>query len=105
MPQMIPLWLRGRNVVAVTLQGLSLDNSGNFVAAGSPYSFTGFLDGVELASNPAQENISGMDSTQANYLILEDDTSFTVHEILRVPYTNLSTEGCYLANFANNYNI
>jgi hypothetical protein len=77
-----PQWLLGRHQTAVTITPTVTDTAGN-ITPGSSQSLVGTLDSIELGNEPQMENISAMDSTQANWVPLEDDTTITVTEIMK----------------------
>lgn len=84
----IPLWLRGRDLTAITVTPQSVDSSGN-LSAGSNASLYGHINVVDLRSEPAKENISPVTSPFANNMIAEDNFTIEIEEILNQNSVNI----------------
>lgn len=91
----IPPWLIGRNATGLTVQRLSTSVAGVFTNVGSVFEFVaaspfsgsalwGIIDGVETNLQAAlTENITPVTSPWENTVVLEEDDSFSIFEILR----------------------
>lgn len=90
----IPLWVLGKHLTNVAITPLVEDANGNLSAGAGSQTLLDTIDGVRLASNPATENINALTRPKANHVILEDDTSIIVTQIL--------TRRRYGANTKNN---
>ena len=83
----LPNWLLGRNVTALTVAGVTVDGTGTTTttasSASNPQNLAGYIDGIELSSQNTTENIASIDQRRANYVITESETSVTLTEILK----------------------
>jgi hypothetical protein len=84
----VPPWLLGRHVTTVTLVGMAIDIYGVLTDSDSE-ALVGQLDEITLTSTPQTENIQAMDIRIANYVILEDDFTLTLSEILKRVNANI----------------
>lgn len=83
----LPNWLLGRNVTAITVAGVTVAVDGttttSTASTSNPQNLAGYIDGIELNSQNTTENIQSIDQRRANYVITESETSFTLTEILK----------------------
>ena len=78
----IPMWLIGRAITTCSLTPCTLGSDGT-LTEGTGATLIGRLDEVQVASRNTLENISPMDCRQANNVITESDTTFTLTEIMQ----------------------
>jgi len=84
----ISLWLRGRDLTAITVTPQSVDSSGN-LSAGSTSSLYGHVNITDFRSDPAKENISPVTSPFANMMVVEENCTIEIEEILNMNSVNI----------------
>lgn len=72
-------WIIGRDV-AVTITPQTIDTAG-VLTDGTPASFVGKCDRLEMSNSPEKQDISAMDALYQNNVLLKDNFSLTVVEI------------------------
>lgn len=92
-----PNWLLGRHCSAV-ITPLTADTSGNLFTTPAS-SLVGTLESIEIELSVTDENISPMDVRGAHHVIVEDDYSIVLTEILKQGQANI------LAAFAVAYDF
>ena len=78
----IPLWLLGRNITTCNIIPCTLDTDGTFLE-GTGGTLIGRLDEITTNFRTTLENISPMDSLNANYVKVEQENTWNLTEIMQ----------------------
>lgn len=85
----VPLWLTAGNgpfTVVMTPQSVGTDGT---LSDGTSVALTGVLDDISFANNPTLDNIRPMSLKRANNVLIEDNPSITLVEIMKSAGTNI----------------
>lgn len=94
----IPAWLIGVNATTVNIIGQTIAANGT-LTPGATTSLVGQLDEIEIDITNETENITPMDVRQNNYVIVGEDATITLTEILKRSGTNI------LAALSSSYDV
>lgn len=97
MPEVVPMWVLGKHLTAITVQPCSraADGTLTVLTAGSggdsgmvyPTSMKGYIDYVRLSTDPMHDMIQAVDRSVAHYEITLEDYMVTLGEILHQKIT------------------
>lgn len=80
----IPSWLLGKHTISVTVTGFTADSTGILTASTSG-SLIGQIDSLEITSDPESDEISSADNPIKHHVVVAEDSSIRMTEILRLP--------------------
>lgn len=86
----IPVWLTsGGGPFTAIIVPQTVSTTDGTLSDGTTVALTGVLDDIEFSNNPILENIRPMSSTKANHVLIEDNVSMTLVEIMKSVGTNI----------------
>lgn len=84
----VPTWLTGKHVSSCSITPQSVASDGT-LSDGTLASLTGTLDEITLESSPELEEISPMDTTRNNNVLIKDSFRVTLVQILKSGSANI----------------
>lgn len=95
MATVVPVWLKGKHLTAITITPYASDTNGTLTVvtstaglqsgtATAAKSLSGYIDGITFRSSPMTEMILPVDQTVANYEITVEDYEVNLVEISHV---------------------
>lgn len=80
----IPLWLLGQHVTTLTVTAQSVDSAGLFSdLVGYSFALVAFVDEITYSGRRTTESIVPLTSTRDNEVVIEQDDTITLGEIMR----------------------
>lgn len=77
----VPQWVIGRQITNLSIAPCTI--SGSTVTPGSAVILTGVLESIMLRNQPEEVEISPMDATETNTVILKDSVTMEMTELLQ----------------------